>query len=360
MPLIFDGDRVPKRWVDSHGDSRPVLGRIGRHANELRIAFINNMPDPALEDTEFQFFSLLSEAAGDMHVRVTLFSLPGVSRTGQAQQHVADYYSPISALWNGRFDAAIITGTEPRQSNLRDEPYWSVLAEVFDWAAQTTSSTMLSCLAAHASGLHSDGIERHRMNVKCSGVFEVQSVSHHPLFRGVPGVYRIPHSRWNELREQDLIASGYTVLTRSSDAGVDSFAKTFGNSLFLHFQGHPEYDAQTLFKEYRRDVKRFLRRERDDYPTMPHGYFNEQARVLLGRFQERAQCERDEAILDNFPQAAVEKTLQKTWDSASHRIYTNWLRYLLSRKTERQCLTPVARISRTAADFEHRKRSAAS
>lgn len=360
MPLIIDGDRVPKRWVETQPQSG--AGRSAatiRRANEIRIAFINNMPDPALEDTELQFFNLLSAAANDVHVRVTLFSLPGVPRTGQAQQHVAGCYSPISALWNGRFDAAIITGTEPRQSNLRNEPYWGVLAEVFDWAAQTTSSTVLSCLAAHAAVLHADGVGRHRVPVKCSGVFEVRAASRHSLFEGVPGVYRIPHSRWNELREQDLVSSGYTILTRSSDAGVDAFVKTAGNSLFLHFQGHPEYGAHTLFKEYRRDVKRFLRSERDDYPTMPRGYFSEQARVLLAGFEERARRERHEAILDHFPQAAVEPTLEKSWESASHCIYRNWLKYISERKAERPRFASV-RLRATAVAQAQSKRSAAS
>src|SRR5690348_3652835 len=174
MPLIIDGDRVPKRWAETQSQSGVARSATTmRRVSEIRIAFINNMPDPALEDTELQFFDLLREAAGDIRVRVILFSLPGVPRTGQAQQHVADCYSPISALWNGGFDAAIITGTEPRQSDLRNEAYWGVLTEVFDWAAQTTSSTVLSCLAAHAAVLHADGVGRHRMPVKCSGVFEV-------------------------------------------------------------------------------------------------------------------------------------------------------------------------------------------
>src|SRR2546429_6417390 len=50
----------------------------------------------------------------------------------------------------------------------------------------------------------------------------------------------------------------YTTLFRS----VDMFVKEL-NSLFVFFQGHPEYEATTLLLEYRRDIKRFLRRERE-------------------------------------------------------------------------------------------------
>ncbi|HTU32293.1 MAG TPA: homoserine O-succinyltransferase [Candidatus Acidoferrum sp.] len=359
MPLIIDADRVPKRWAEKH--AQPSRSdRIFRDANAIRVAFINNMPDPALEDTELQFFDLLHAASGETPVSVTLFSLPGIERTGQAHEHVSASYSPITDLWRTRFDAAIITGTEPRQSNLRNEPYWTVLSGVFDWAAQNTSSTILSCLAAHAAVLHIDGIGRHRMAEKCAGVFDVQVASDHPLFEGMPGAYRIPHSRWNELREDELTAKGYTILTRSSDAGVDAFVKKTRNSVFLHFQGHPEYGAHTLLKEYRRDVKRFLRGERDDYPTMPRGYFNEAARHPLLAFQETAQQNRREELLETFPQEAVEAALERTWDLPSRLIYMNWLKYVSARKAERQRFAPISRVRGAALGQPHRKRSAAS
>ncbi len=56
----------------------------------------------------------------------------------------------------------IITGTEPRQPELREEPYWGSLTDLFSWAEENTSSAILSCLAAHAGGplraTASDGI----------------------------------------------------------------------------------------------------------------------------------------------------------------------------------------------------------
>ena len=56
-----------------------------------------------------------------------------------------------------------------------------------------------------------------------------------------------------------LTQCGYLVLTQSAEGGVDSFVKKKKQSLFVHFQGHPEYGAQTLLKEYRRDIRRFLK-----------------------------------------------------------------------------------------------------
>src|SRR5207244_10485704 len=91
-----------------------------------------------------------------------LYSLPGIPRGERSRLHLSDFYFNFDDLWNSRFDAVIITGTEPRSLNLRDEPYWPVLAELLDWAERNTVSAVLSCLAAHASVLHSEGMNRHR------------------------------------------------------------------------------------------------------------------------------------------------------------------------------------------------------
>ena len=68
MPLIIDGGRVPPRWAER--ESLRSAGSVDsyRGADCVRIAFINNMPDSALEDTEIQFFDLLDAAAGDIPV----------------------------------------------------------------------------------------------------------------------------------------------------------------------------------------------------------------------------------------------------------------------------------------------------
>ncbi len=57
---------------------------------------------------------------------------------------------------------------------------------------------------------------------------------------------------------------GYQILTESHDAGVELFVKERRNRL-LFFQGHPEYDTQTLGREYVRDVRRYLHGERETY-----------------------------------------------------------------------------------------------
>ena len=266
----------------------------------VRIALINNMPDAALEDTEVQFFELLDAAASDIPVSLKLYSLPNLPRSDAGQQHLSNFYFGVQDLLNSRFDGVIMTGTEPRQPDLRDEPYWPALTDVLDWAEHSTTSTVLSCLAAHAGVLYSDGIARHRLPDKQFGVFEFKKLCDHALTDGIGDQMQIPHSRWNEVRADALTSCGYEVLTQSADAGVDLFVKKEKDSLFLHFQGHPEYGARTLLKEYRRDIKRFLRRERETYPTMPHGYFDSVASRLLSDFKEQVISSPREESHDGF------------------------------------------------------------
>src|SRR5438105_5640416 len=355
MSLLIEGGRIPPRWAERKS-SQPVISidDDNRQEESLKIAFINNMPDPALEDTEMQFFELLNAVADDIPVCLKLYSLPGIPRGDRGRQHLSDFYFNFDDLWNSRFDAVIVTGTEPCSLNLRDEPYWPVLAEFLDWAERNTVSAVLSCLAAHASVLHSDGIDRHRLSDKQFGVFASSRVVDHALTSRAGDLLRFPHSRWNEVREDALTSCGYVVLAKSAEAGVDSFVKKKKNSLFVHFQGHPEYEARTLLKEYRRDIKRFLRRERDTYPSAPQGYFDEAATALLGSSRERALSDSRDEVMAAFPEAAIVSSLQNGWQASAICVYSNWLEYLKSRKAQTSAFVPVTAFP----DHIQRKRSA--
>src|SRR5258705_10063777 len=100
--------------------SNPPAG----HPGCLEIGLVNSMPDAALEATERQFIELIDAAAQDIPVRLRFFSLPDVPRTARGQQHVSKSYLGIGDLWDGRLDALIVTGTEPRAPALSAEPYF--------------------------------------------------------------------------------------------------------------------------------------------------------------------------------------------------------------------------------------------
>src|SRR5439155_21806844 len=301
----------------------------------IDIGLINNMPDAALKATERQFLSLLRAAADRVIVRLTLYALPEVPRTKFGGRHVAGrFYSRIEDLWGSHLDGLIVTGTEPRASNLKDEPYWGTLTRVLEWAEENTYSTICSCLAAHAALLYLDGIGRQSLGDKRFGVFECARVSEHQLTAGGPSRVRMPHSRWNEIPEDALVGAGYRILTRSKDAGVDTFVK-LRKSLFVFFQGHPEYEAHSLLLEYRRDIGRFLRGERDTYPPLPQGYFDKDTVTALAALRERALSDRREELLADFPTAQAAGKVSNTWLSAARRLYRNWLSYISAQKAQR-------------------------
>jgi homoserine O-succinyltransferase len=355
MPLTIEGGRVPPRWAERKKRPSGLVENYAAEADGVRVAFINNMPDAALEDTEVQFFELLEAAAGDVPVRVKMHSLSGVPRGDRGQQHLSRFYFSTNDLFNHRFDGMIMTGTEPKQSNLRNEPYWSALASVLDWAETNTASTVLSCLAAHAGVLYSDGISRRPLSDKQFGVFVFNKSINHQLTRGPGELIRFPHSRWNEVQADTLAASGYTVLTQSAEGGVDSFIKKKKQSLFVYFQGHPEYDAHTLLKEYRRDIRRFTRGERETYPSVPKGYFDAASERLVTEFRNVVLADCREESMDSFPGALLIGALQKTWHSSAMAIYRNWLDYVVMKKREASKLCAVA-ATRENADVQ-RKRS---
>jgi len=300
----------------------------------LTIGLVNNMPDAALQATERQFVALLGAAANGLTVRLARYALPGIPRTDWGRDYVTRFYSPIEDLWDSHLEGLIVTGTEPRSPNLKDEPYWASLISVLEWAEHHTHSAVWSCLATHAALLHLDGIARRPLDEKRFGIFECERVADHPLTADAPARLRMPHSRWNEIPEDALRSCGYRVLTRSDAAGVDAFVKQ-RKSLFVFFQGHPEYEAHTLMLEYRRDIKRFLLRERDTYPTMPQGYFDDATVEALTVLRERALVNRREEVLADFPTALAAGTVTNTWRTTATRVYRNWLVYLSARKGAR-------------------------
>jgi homoserine O-succinyltransferase/O-acetyltransferase len=290
----------------------------------VRLALVNNMPDTALAATEAQFCGLLDAAAGARPIRVRFTSFPELPRSPAALEHIARSYWPLDELLAEPLDALIVTGTEPRAPRLTDEPYWPRFPQLLGWAEAQRVPTIWSCLAAHAVVEHLDGICRQRLAHKRCGVFEHEILAGHPLLLDVGAPLSMPHSRWNELPVTALRAAGYTLLSWSAHSGADAFFRQ-RSSPMLFFQGHPEYEAETLLKEYRRDVGRYLDAQQPHYPTLPLGYFSPAATALLEEFRQQALTSRSASRLEHFPFAAVAAALRNTWRPAAVAIYRNWL-----------------------------------
>ncbi|HEY8288175.1 MAG TPA: homoserine O-succinyltransferase [Acetobacteraceae bacterium] len=320
-PLLEDLHAPRETVANGNGQARIVIG------------LVNNMPDAALRATERQFQELLFTAGSSLSLRLRLFALPGIPRGSAAQLHLLQHYEDISELWASDLDGLIVTGAEPHTPDIKEEPFWRSFEKLVDWAEDHTTSTIWSCLAAHAAVLHLDGIERRPYHEKLSGVFACIKAADHPILAGVPPHWCIPHSRYNGLPEPALVSCGYGVLSRLSEAGVDMFSRR-GRSLFLFFQGHPEYGPDTLLREYRRDIGRFLAGERDSYPPMPRGLLSMDAVAALSALRRRALLQHDVNVLQDFPAAVMNTKPVHAWQEIAVDLYENWLSCLAGQKTQ--------------------------
>ncbi|MGH7101249.1 MAG: homoserine O-succinyltransferase MetA [Acetobacteraceae bacterium] len=337
-PPWLRSESTPSRAVNGEGAQAPLPAPI-------ELGFVNNMPDAALETTERQFLSLIEAGAGPIDVRVHFFALADVPHDGRAERHLALCYDDLDALVQSPLDAVIITGNEPKAARLPDEPYWGSLARLFDWAESHTLSALFSCLSAHAAVRHFDGIERMRLAQKCSGVFDHASARYHPLTTGLADPWPVAHSRWNGLPEPALRAAGYTVLSRSEHAGVNLFVRQ-RQSLLVLLQGHPEYDGDSLFREYRRDVRRYLAGEQSVWPAIPEGCFDAGTTAALETFRAAARERRDPDLMTWFPErAGIDRARLTRARQDATRLFGNWLRTIaeIKARAQRVAALPGAR-----------------
>ena len=312
---------------------KPLLERRARPSERLTIGLINNMGDGALQATERQFASLLNHASTGLSIDLVLYSLPGVTRGEVGARHVDKFYSSAEDLWNTRLDGLIVTGREPLTADLRDEAYWESFTRTLEWAREKTYASVWSCLAAHAAVLHMDNIPRIRSKHKHFGVVECEKLSNHPLIDGTPPSFKIPHSRWNGLSEEALTASGYDVLTRAENVGVDTFIKE-GKNLFVFFNGHPEYASNTLLLEYKRDVIRFVKKETDTYPLLPLNYFDPNTVAALTALEERAKANPSEELVADLTAILEPIHMESSWHATATHVYRNWLHFISAQKKQ--------------------------
>ena len=245
----------------------------------VHVGLLNNMPDAGLRATELQFARLLKDAAGNLDVRLRLFSLGSITRSEETRTRMAGFYDDAAFLEAAGLDALIVTGGAPDEDYLRSEPYWMELSQLVDWAQANTISTLFSGLAAPAAVLHLDGVSHRPLPAPLLGVYASVRAEDDPLFFNSAPSVPVPHVRRHELASADLKAAGYRVLAElDSDNGVGGQADIFtretpGQSRFVFLQGHPEYDPGTLARLHLKDMERFLSGETKTAAVLAGAFF---------------------------------------------------------------------------------------
>ena len=301
-------------------------GAVTSSTRLLRVAFINKMPDAAFESTERQFLGLLEEASpADLDIEVRCFTMAGVEREGAAAQRIADDYLLSARLREDRPDVVIVTGSNPVQVDVEDEPYWSEMVDLLEWTRDHVPAMLLSCLAAHAALDVFDGTRREHLSHKFTGLFPQVISSDHPLVAGLAQPLVLPHSRTNTVADERLRDAGYEIVMSCEPAGWSVATRRHGASDVVLVQGHPEYEPASLLFEYRRDARRYANGERDEPPPLPLHCVAGSDWSDLESMHHRLVEHRDPDVLATIDFVAMAGRAQRPWHDAAVRLYANWL-----------------------------------
>ena len=262
----------------------------------LKIAILNLMPTKI--ETETQLLRLLSNSPLQVDVEL-LHTATHVSKN-TSSYHLNTFYKTFDDVKDQKFDGLIITGAPVEKLPFEEVDYWDEMCRIMEWSKENVYSVLHICWGAQAGLYYHYGIPKYPLPEKLSGIYNHTVLNpYHPLMRGFDDNYFAPHSRYTEVWEKDIRAAPeLELLATSSEAGVYA-VKTEDSSQFF-IMGHPEYDPDTLAREYRRDIDKGL-----DIAVPAH-YFPEDdpARVPVVR-----------------------------WRSAGQLLYTNWLNYYLYQTT---------------------------
>ncbi len=256
----------------------------------VRVLLLNLMPEK--ERTERDFIRTLA-AAGCDTVLLPL-RIPGVRYRNTPQEYVECNYLTTDSVAHASFDGLIITGAPLEQLPFGEVRYWERLCALMDWAGRHVASTLYICWGAQAGLWHHYGIDKCALPGKCFGIFAQENLAPgHPLTVGLGDTFAMPHSRHTGLDE----AAAYrcpqlTALARGAESGLSIVCDDARRRVFV--TGHLEYAADTLHREYTRDLAKGL-------PISPPQHYYK----------------------DGDPGAGADYT----WDGSARIFYANWLRY---------------------------------
>ena len=327
MPLVAHSGLPAFARLEKEGFEVLSVERAARQdIRELHIGLLNLMPDAALEATERQFLRLVGGCNRIAQIYVHPFGVQSQERGPRAHAHMAAHYRDFDALREEGLDALVITGANPANPDLTRESFWPGMVEVMDWGRTNVCSMVCSCLATHAVLQLYHGIERIALPRKRWGVYSHRLVDRsHPLLAHIDTRFDAPHSHVYEVTAEQVRESGGHVLVESAEAGVH-LAVSADGFRFVYFQGHPEYDFNSLLKEHKREVTRFAAGEREDFPPLPEHYYDEEARARIDPFVESALAARAAGnAVPELPEATLTPLVDNTWGDTGKALFNNWL-----------------------------------
>lgn len=297
MPIRIP-DSLPARAV-LEGENIFVMTEYRAMHQDIRplsVLILNLMPTKIV--TETQILRKLSNTP--LQVQVELLQTSSYISRHTDETHLASFYTTFDQVKDRKYDGMIITGAPVENMEFDQVDYWPELCEIMTWSTTHVHSTLHICWGAQAGLYHHHGVAKHSLPHKLFGVYEHRVLKpSSPLFRGFDDRFFAPHSRYTQVLPRDILARPELELVADSEeAGV--FAVKTQDSRRFYIMGHPEYDPDTLAREYWRDVDKGL-----DIAVPAH-YFPG----------------------DDPTQPPIVR-----WRSAGQLLYTNWLNYYVYQTT---------------------------
>jgi len=297
MPIKIS-DSLPARAVL---DSENIfvmtdLRAASQDIRPLKLVILNLMPTKIV--TETQLLRCLSNTP--LQIEIDLLQTSTYKSKNTAEEHLLNFYTTFDKIKNNRYDGMIITGAPVENLQFEDVAYWNELCEIMDWTESHVHSTFFICWGAQAALYHFYGVEKYPLENKMFGVYEHKLCARNiPLLRGFDDVFFAPHSRYTTILSSDIEhVDDLQILSVSDAAGVYMLTDKIGRRIFV--TGHSEYDADTLSREYFRDVARGLDIK------VPYNY---------------------------FPNDDPKNSPPQTWRSHGHLLFSNWLNYYVYQTT---------------------------
>lgn len=263
----------------------------------LKIIIFNLMPTKIV--TETQLLRLLSNTP--IQTEIDLMATSSYTPKNCSKTHMVNFYQTFDQIKDNRYDGMIITGAPVEHMKFEDVAYWDELAAVMEWSKSHVYSTLHICWGAQAGLYYHYGIPKHQLEEKMFGIFPHKHKWEKPvrLFRGFDDIFYVPHSRHTEVRREDILAfPNLRLLSESDDSGVFAATDMKGRKIFI--TGHPEYDPNTIKKEYFRDLSKGIN------VSIPKNYFPE----------------------DDSSKEPIVK-----WRSTAYLMFSNWLNYYVYQDT---------------------------
>lgn len=262
----------------------------------LSVLILNLMPTKIV--TETQLLRKLSNTP--LQVEVEFLKTASYIPQHTDPTHLDTFYRTFDEIRDRKFDGMIITGAPLDYIKFEDVNYWGEVCKIMDWCKTHVHSTMHLCWGAFAGLYYYFGIDKRDLDEKLSGVYEHRVVKKNsPLFRGFDDIFYAPQSRASTVSAEEIEkVKELELMAVSDEAGVAIVKTTDSRHFFMTC--HPEYDADTLAKEYYRD------RDKGMDPKIPCNYFPG----------------------DNPDNKPVVR-----WRSTGQLIFSNWLNYYVYQST---------------------------